>query len=198
MKLIGLTGGIASGKSTVARILAAMGVPVIDADQLARRIVEPGRPANAAIARRWPQVLLPDGRIDRAQLGSIVFADQEQLRELTAITVPRILEEMDREAREAEENGHEVCVVEGATLFEEHAEGLFEGVLVVSASPEEQVRRLAERNGYGEEQARQRLAAQMPLEEKLERARWVVENTGSPEELEARVREVWERILREV
>lgn len=197
MKLIGLTGGIASGKSAVAALIAGLGVPVLDADQLSRRVVEPGLPAHGEIARRWPQVLLPDGRIDRARLGAVVFADHAQLAELSAIVVPRLLEEFRREARRLELLGHRFCVLEGATLFEEGLDPLFSGVLVVSAPAQEQIARLAARNGYSEEQARQRLAAQMPLEEKLRRARWIVENTGSLAELEARVRELWARIERE-
>ncbi|MGI5862562.1 MAG: dephospho-CoA kinase [Myxococcales bacterium] len=197
MKLIGLTGGIASGKSTVAAMLARAGVPVLDADKLSRKVVEPGKPAYREIAGRWPEVLSPDGTIDRPKLGRIVFADNAQLRELRAMVVPRVVDELRREIAALEARGEPVCVVEAATLFEENLEHLFDGVLLVSAPPELQVRRLIERNGYSEEHARQRLAAQMSLEEKRRRSRWIVENAGRPEELEQRVREVWERILRE-
>ncbi len=197
MKLIGLTGGIASGKSTVAAMLSRAGVPVLDADKLSRKVVEPGKPAYREIAARWPEVLRPDGAIDRSKLGGIVFADRAQLRELSAMVIPRIVDELRREIGALEARGEPICVVEAATLFEENLEHLFNGVLLVRAPPELQVRRLIERNGYSEEHARQRLAAQMPLEEKVRRSRWSVENAGQVGELEQRVREVWERILRE-
>ncbi|MBI5542516.1 MAG: dephospho-CoA kinase [Deltaproteobacteria bacterium] len=198
MKVIGLTGGIASGKSTVARLLAAMGVPVVDADQLAREVVEPGRPAHAAIAARWPQFIRSDGTLDRAGLGALVFADPGQRRELTAKVLPRIIEELDTRKRTLEASGHACCVFEAATLFEERLEHLVDGVLLVSLAPEEQVRRLVARSGLSEAEARARLAAQLPLEEKARRARWVLDNSGPEAGLAAKVRDLWSQILKEV
>jgi dephospho-CoA kinase len=198
MKVIGLTGGIASGKSTVARILRELGVRVLDADQISREVMSPGRPAYRAIAGRWPQVLLPDGAIDRAKLGAIVFADETQRRELTGQVVPRIVAEIERRTHEIAAQGVAACVLEAATLFEERLERLVDGVLLVSVPPEEQVRRLVSRSGLSEKEARARLAAQLPLEEKLARSRWVLDNSGPERDLAARVRAVWEKICREV
>lgn len=197
MKVIGLTGGIASGKSTVARLLAGMGVPVIDADRISREVVEPGRPAHAEVAARWPQVVRADRTLDRAALGALVFADPAQRRELTAMVMPRIAEEFARQVQALAAAGHPFCVFEAATLLEEKMEHLVAGVLVVSLPPDEQVRRVMARNGLTEAQARARLAAQLPLEEKVRRARWVLENSGPESELEGKVRALWGRIVSE-
>ncbi|HEY3446913.1 MAG TPA: dephospho-CoA kinase [Myxococcales bacterium] len=197
MKIVGLTGGIASGKSTVARLIAGLGVPMIDADQLSRDVVEPGTPALAAIAARWPAVLRPDGTLDRKALGAQVFADAAQRRELTAVVLPRITEAFLARVAQLEAAGEPFCVFEAATLFEEKLEHLVAGVLVVSLPPQEQVRRLMARNALTEEEARKRLAAQLPLEEKVRRARWVLQNDGPESELPGKVRQLWERIRRE-
>lgn len=197
MKLIGLTGGIASGKSTVARLIAGLGVPVVDADQLSRDVVEPGTPALAEIALRWPRCITADGRLDRKAMGALVFADAAQRRELTAIVLPRVTAAFAARADALRARGAPFCVFEAATLYEEKLEHLVVGVLVVSLPPDEQVRRLMARNSLSEEAARARLKAQLPLEEKVRRARWVLDNSGPEAELPARVRAVWERIERE-
>lgn len=197
MKIIGLTGGIASGKSTAARALAGLGVPVIDADQLSRAAVEPGAPALRAIAERWPQVIRPDGALDRQRLGTIVFADAAQRRALTSLLMPAMVEEFRRRAAELERRGEPFCAFEAATLFEEGLESLVDGVLVVAASEAQQIERLRARNGYTEAEARARLAAQLPLEEKVRRARWVVDSGAGEEELARRVRALWPQICRE-
>jgi len=197
MKIIGLTGGIASGKSTVARLLASSGVPVLDADLLARDAVEPGTAALEAIAAHWPRVLRADGTIDRAALGAIVFADAGQRQELAAIVLPRITRLFEQRARQLAEAGAALCVFEAATLFEERLEHLVDAVLLVKLAPEEQLQRLMARAGLTRPDAEARLKAQWPLEDKLRRSRWVVDNSGSEADLEKAVREVWERIVNE-
>ncbi len=197
MKLIGLTGGIASGKSTVARLLAERGVPIIDADQLAREVVEPDRPAWREIAARWPQVIRPDRTLDRAKLGAIVFADADERKALSRITIPRIAEATFERVTALRERGEPIAVFEAATLFEEGLEGMVNGVLVVSLPPAEQVKRLMARNGLTEQEAWARLNAQLPLEEKVRRATWVLENSGTPEELRDKVAAIWEKIRAE-
>ncbi len=194
MKVIGLTGGIASGKSTVGRLLASWGVPVIDADQLSRQAVLPGSPTLARIGQRWPQVICADGSLDRAALGAVVFADAAQRAELTAIVIPRIVELMLEERARLQQRGARLCVFEAAVLFEEGWQGLVDGVLLVSAPPQVQIERLVARNGYTDQQARQRLNAQLPLEEKVRRSRWVLDNSGTEAELEQQLRRLWERI----
>jgi len=197
MKRIGLTGGIASGKTTVARLLESMGVPVLDADQLSRKVVLPGQPAHAEIAERWPEVIGPDGAIDRAKLGARVFRNPAELRELTGLVLPRIVDEIERGCEALAGAGQPFCVVEAATLFEENLEHLVDGVLLVSLAPDEQIRRLRTRTGLSEEDARLRLAAQLPLETKRQRSRWVLDNSGPEAELPEKVRAMWQRVVRE-
>ncbi len=194
VKIIGLTGGIASGKSTAAQALKSLGVPVIDADQLSRLVVEPARPAHEAIAHRWPEVVRPDQTLDRARLGAIVFEDRAQLSELTSLVMPAMIDEFHRQVGELERRGESFCVLEAATLFEEGLERLVDGVLVIALPEAQQLQRLKVRNGYTEPEARARFAAQLPLHEKVRRARWVVDNSGDEAELARRVEAVWERI----
>jgi dephospho-CoA kinase len=195
MRIIGLTGGIASGKSTVGRLLRELGVTVIDADQLAREVVQPGTPAHAEIAARWKEVVQADGQIDRARLGAIVFADEAQRKELTAVVLPRIVEAFLAREKELAQKGEAVCVFEAATLFEEHLEHLVDSVLLVALPPELQIERLMARNGLSEAEARERLAAQWPMPQKIARSRWVVDNSGTEADLARAVRETWERLL---
>ena len=194
MRIIGLTGGIASGKSTAARALMRLGVPVIDADQLSRLVVEPARPAHEAIAQRWPEVVRADRSLDRARLGAVVFEDPAQRRELTSLVMPAMIDEFRRQAGELARRGEPFCVLEAATLFEEGLEPLVDGVLVIALPEAQQLHRLRVRNGYTESEARARLAAQLPLQEKVRRARWVVDNSGDEAELARQVEAVWEGI----
>ncbi len=197
MKVIGVTGGIASGKSAATRVLSSLGVPVIDADQLSRAAAAPGTPALRAVAQRWPQVIGADGALDRPRLGAIVFADAAERRALTSLLMPAMIDEFRRRAAELERRGEPFCAFEAATLFEEGLEPLVDGVLVVAASQAQQIERLRSRNGYTDAEARARLAAQLPLEEKVRRARWVVDNTGDEETLARSMRALWPQICRE-
>ena len=195
MLLVGLTGGIASGKSTVSAMLAERGAEIVDADLIARRVVLPGRPAWRKLREHFgPEVFFPDGSLDRQALAGVVFADKSKLALLNEITHPAIFEEVavrleacrDREA---------VVVLDAALLLET---GLAEGVdvvVVVHASSQAQLDRLAAK-GYSEQDARARIAEQLPPEERLARADLVIENTGSLEELGRRVDEVWEELQR--
>jgi dephospho-CoA kinase len=183
--LIGLTGGIASGKSTAARYFREAGAEVIDADHLARRAVEPGRPALDEIRAAFgPSVLLPDGRLDRAALGARVFADAEARERLNRIVHPRVEEEARRElARIRRERPEALIVYDVPLLFERDMARRFDAVVVVHVPKQEQVRRLRERDGLSAEAALSRLAAQLDIEEKARRADYVLENTGSRDEL---------------
>lgn len=193
MKRIGLTGGIASGKSTVARLLEARGVPVIDADQIARQVVEPGSPGLAAIRSRWPGVVR-DGALDRKALGAIVFADPAERRALEAITHPLIRAEAARRFARAREAGASVVVYEAALLFENDLDRELDATILVAAPVEAQIERMRRRDGLSQEEAEARLRAQMPLDEKRRRATFVVENDGDLERLERRVSSLWSEI----
>lgn len=195
MKRIGLTGGIASGKSTVARLLAERGVPVVDADALARDVVAPGTAGLAAIAARWPSVV-HEGVLDRKALGAIVFADPAERRALEAITHPRIRAESARRLAAAEEAGAPRAIYEAALLFENDLDRELDATLLVAAPPELQVDRLQARDRVSRAEARARLDAQLPLEAKRARATFVIENDGSLAELVRSVDAVWEEVER--
>ena len=156
VKLVGLTGGIGAGKSTVAGVLREAGIPVIDADVLAREVVEPGRPAHAEIARAWPQVLGPDGRVDRQRLGAIVFADPASQARLEAITHPRIRERVAAERAALDAAGQRLAVLEAALLVETGFYRQLDGLLVVTADDEA---RIAQGHGARRLLARERARA---------------------------------------
>ncbi len=191
MRVLGLTGGIGSGKSMVARMFARLGAVVIDADQLAREVVEPGQPALREIASTFgPDVLLPDGRLDRPKLAGIIFADPAERAKLDAITHPRIRERMDEEVQ-ARRSGTGVLIVDIPLLYENDRTHTVERVIVVWADPQTQLRRIRERDGLSAESARQRIAAQMPLDAKRARADHVIDNSGSREDTRRQVEAIY-------
>jgi dephospho-CoA kinase len=178
LKFVGLTGGIGTGKSTVAQMIRAAGIPVLDADVLARQVVEPGQPAHAAIAAAWPDVIGPDGAIDRKKLGARVFNDPAARLQLEAITHPRIQERAEAEARRLEAAGHRLAFYEASLLVESNRHRGFDGLVVVTASEEQQLARAMARDGSTREQALARLRAQMPAEEKRRAATHLIDNSG--------------------
>lgn len=186
---VGLTGGIASGKSTVAAILRDLGAVVIDADQLAREVVEPGTPGLAGVVEEFgPEVLGEDGALDRPALGAIVFADPARRAALERILHPLI------RARSAELEaaaGPDAMVVHDIPLLVETGQqGGFDAVVVVDVPEDEQVRRMVTDRGWTEEDARARIAAQATRDERRAAATYVVENTGTRDDLRHRVTEV--------
>jgi dephospho-CoA kinase len=188
LKLVGLTGGIATGKSTVARLIAERGIPIVDADQLAREAVEPGQPALAEIARLWPQVLLAgDGRLDRKRLGAIVFADPDARRRLEAILHPRISELCDARAAALAAAGHTLAFYEASLLVETGRHRDFDGLVVVTASTDAQIARAMARDHLTREQARARIDAQLPMADKVAVATHVIDNSGDPAATAAQV-----------
>ena len=191
-KIIGLTGGIGSGKSTVAEALRARGAAVVDADLVARQVVEPGQPALAELVARFgTQILGGDGRLDRKALGERVFADAEARADLNRITHPRIAAASQAEIARHVQQGAPVVFYEAALLVENRAHEWLDGVIVVAASPDLQVERLMVRDGLEEEAARARLASQLPLEEKLKVATWVIDNSGDRAALAAQIDALW-------
>jgi len=193
MKVLGLTGGIGSGKSMVASMFAQLGADLIDADRLARDVVEPGQPALEEIASAFGRdILLPDGRLDRGKLGRIIFADPVARGTLNAITHPRIRERMDAEIA-ARQSGPGVLIVDIPLLYENERTDRVETVIVVWVDTETQLRRLVERDGLSEHDARQRITAQMPLDEKRARADVVIDNSGSRENTRHQVDAIYRR-----
>jgi dephospho-CoA kinase len=188
--LVGLTGGIGSGKSTVAGMLAERGAVVLDADRLARDAVAPGTEGfDAVMARFGDTVIAPDGALDRAALARIVFADDEARAALEAIVHPDVQRRI-AESVTAHAETDDVVVVDSPLLIEAGAHEGFEVVVVVTAPIDERVARLAAR-GMSEEDVLARDAAQMPLEEKAALADVVVDNDGSLDDLESKVDRLW-------
>jgi dephospho-CoA kinase len=191
MRVLGLTGGIGSGKSMVAQMFARLGAAVIDADQLAREVVEPGQPALEEIAATFGRdVLLPDGRLDRAKLAGIIFADPVERAKLDAITHPRIRARMDEEIR-ARRSGPGVLIVDIPLLYENDRTYSVERVIVVWVDPQTQLRRIRQRDGLSADAAGQRIAAQMPLEAKRARADHVIDNSGTREDTRRQVEAIY-------
>lgn len=193
MKVLGLTGGIGSGKTVVGEMFARLGAEVIDADQLARDVVEPGQPALDEIVKRFgAEILLPDGRLDRPKLGRIIFADAAARAALNAITHPRIRERMDAAVTERRERAG-VLILDIPLLYETARTTLVEKVIVVWVDPATQTRRLLERGGLTPEEARQRIAAQMSLDDKRALADHVIDNSGGLEATRRQVEGLYRR-----
>jgi dephospho-CoA kinase len=187
LKVLGLTGGIGSGKSTVARLIAGLGVPVMDADQLSREVVEPGQPAHADVVKAWPEVAGADGRIDRKRLGAIVFADPAARARLEAIMHPRIQALAEARFADLAAKGHTLVFYEATLLVESGRYKDFDGLVVVTASPETQLQRVLARGGLTPEQAQARIDAQLPLLAKVRVADHLIDNDGSLAETQAQV-----------
>jgi dephospho-CoA kinase len=195
VKLYGLTGGIASGKSTVSRMLRELGAHVLDADVIAREVVEPGTPGLKAVAERFPGVLDPDGRLDRARLGARVFGDPQERAALNALLHPLIGQQFMLRTQALAEQGVERVLYDAPLLIENRLHLGMDGVVLVWVPREVQKARLMARDGLDEAAAEARLAAQLPLDEKRQHATWVVDNSGELGTTRARVEEVWRAML---
>ena len=198
MLLVGLTGNIASGKSTVARLLSERGATIIDADVLARRAVEAGTPAYDEIVKRWgPGVVAPDGALDRAALRRLVFSDEHQLEELNAIVHPEVSALRDELVSRARERGDRIVVCDIPLLFERGLTDDFDRIVLVDAPRPVRLERLVRNRGLEETEAMGMITAQMPAELKRARADFIIDNVETLRALETRVMEVWEALERE-
>ncbi len=193
MLTVGLTGGIACGKSTVARMLGAMGVPVLDLDVVSREVVAPGQPALDAIAARWPATVV-GWVLDRKALGAVIVADPDARAALEAITHPRIWERMEAWFADQAAAGATAVVVEAALMVETGSYHRYDRLLVVACDGAVQRARLAAREGYDAATVDRWLAAQMPLERKTAVADAVIWNDGDEVALRAAVADAWVRI----
>lgn len=192
-----LTGGIATGKSFCLRRFAALGVPTIDADLLARQAVEPSSPGLAAIVQRFgPSVLRPDGTLDRPALGALVFADDASRADLEAIIHPEVYRRINSWLAN-QPPGTRVAIADIPLLFETGHEHDFDAVVVAACDADEQLRRLMHRDALTAEAARARLAAQWPIEEKVRRADYVIRTDGAHADTERQVDEVLRRLQQE-
>ncbi len=195
MKLVGLTGGVGSGKSTVADMLRELGATVVDADEATHAVYEPGGPGFEAVVREFGQGFLTGGRIDRKRLGELVFNDADARRRLNDIVHPLVREWMAQRTAEAVEGGANVVVQDVPLLFENGLERFFTSVVLVYVPEEVQVERLVSGRGLTPERARAIIAAQMPIEAKRGRAHHVINNSGSIDETKAQVKAVWRQLV---
>lgn len=191
MKLIGLTGGAGSGKSTVAAMVRELGAVVIDADEAAHAVYEPGTPGFEAVVREFGSDFVRSGRIDRARLGDLVFKDPDARRRLNAIVHPLVRDWMAERTVEAVHGGAEVIVQDVPLIFENGLEPLFSAVVMVYVPEALQVRRLVEGRGLSDERARAIVATQMPIEDKRDRAHHVIDNSGTIKETRDQVQRLW-------
>ncbi|XBB68674.1 dephospho-CoA kinase [Nocardioides sp. WV_118_6] len=191
---VGLTGGIASGKSTVSSILSELGAVVIDADLIAREVVARGTPGLAAVVEAFgPEMLTADGDLDRPRMGALVFADEARRRVLESIVHPLVFERYAELEAAAPADG--IVVHDIPLLVESGRAGEFDAVIVVDAPEEVQVERMVRDRGWTEEDARARMAAQATREQRRAVATYLIENTGTREDLRQRVTEVFEALL---
>jgi len=195
VKLIGLTGGIATGKSTVAAMLQQLGARIIDADALAREIVEPGKEAWQEIVSAFGrEILRADQSIDREKLRKQVFEDQQARKRLESITHPRIRTLAQQRIQQLAAEGAGTIVYMAPLLFENQAQLWLRPVILVACDLAQQKKRLRDRDKLNEEQIRQHLKAQMSLAEKKKLADFIIENNGTLEELKTKVEEIWQKI----
>jgi len=198
MLLVGLTGNIASGKSTVAQLLSERGATIIDADVLARRAVERGSKAFDAIVKRWgTSVLAPDGHLDRALLRRAVFGNPRELEALNDIVHPEVERLRQQRTDEARSRGDRIVVCDIPLLFEKKMVDRFERIILVDAPRPLRLERLVMDRGLRETEAMDMIAAQMPAELKRARADFVIDNAATLTQLEQRVAEVWASLLQD-
>ena len=194
MRIIGLTGGIASGKSTVSRILQSMGAVAIDADAIAHELAEPGAPLYEAYITHWGAgILTPEGTLDRRKIGEIVFVDEDERRWLDDVSHPLLYREVQRRLAALRTSDVQTVVLDAPLLFEAGWERLADETWVVVLPRDIQLRRLMARNHYTEEEALSRMESQLSQEEKMRRADVVIDNRGSEAQLDKKVQEAFRR-----
>ena len=188
MRVVGLTGGIASGKSTVSNLFKISGVPVIDADLVARQVVEKGTVGLTALVNRLgEEILNADGTLNRTELAKKMFSQEAIRSEVNDILQPLIRQEITSRMQAYKDQGKPLIVLDLPLLFEMHYENLCDDIIVVAVSVETQIARMEKRNGYTRQEALERIQSQMPLEEKVKRATIVWSNEGTLQELEQKV-----------
>lgn len=194
---VGLTGGIACGKSTVAKMLVDCGAHLIDFDLLAHNVQEPGKPAWQKVVDFFGRnILLPDGKIDRIKLGNIVFADPDKIRQLNEIVHPFVYQEWGKRLEKiVRKENHAIVLSDVPLLFEGKKQHLFDLTLLILVEPEEQIRRLMARNHISREEAQKRLNSQMPIAKKKELADRVIDNRGSMAATGKLVKKIWRELM---
>jgi len=194
LKLIGLTGGAGSGKSTVAAMFRELGAAIVDADEATHAVYAPGTDGFEAVVEEFGDEFVRDGAIDRGKLGAFVFENPEALRRLNAIVHPRVRQWMADRTAQAVEDGAEVVIQDVPLLFENGLQGLYSSTVLVYATAETQLRRLVEQRGLTSDRALKMLAAQMPIQEKRSLADIVIDNNGTRDETRDQVDKAWTRV----
>ena len=195
VRVLGITGGIASGKSRVTEAFRQLGAATLSADDLAREIVLPGSPVLGQLRERFgPRILAADGSLDREALAVVIFGDEKARRDLNAIMHPAIAQLAQAHLERLRHTQAPLVVYEAPLLFEVGAERRVDAVLVVKVAPQVQLCRLMARDGLDETAARLRIAAQMPQEDKLARADYVIDNSGSPAQTQVQVRDLFRKL----
>ena len=194
MRRVAVTGGVATGKSTVLAALSKLGVPTIDLDEICRRLVEPGRPELARIQAEFGSEFVRAGRLDRPRLRDLISREVGARAHLNAILHPPAVAEMERRLAELAAAGHPLAAVEVPLLFEAGYADLFDAVIVAACPPELALARLAERSSLGPAEAQRLMAAQLPLEQKMARADFVVDTAGSRKDVAAQVEQILQRL----
>lgn len=195
MLKVALTGGAGTGKSTVLQIFQELGASILDADRIAREVVAKGKPAWEELRRTYgPEFFGEDGELNRARMASLVFADPEARGVLEKIVHPRMIREIEARLEEMEQQGERVAIVECAVLFECGMQDGYDRIVVVYAEPEDQVQRLADRDHRDPGVITGILAAQLPMQEKMARADYVVDNRGSLDQTRRQVENIWRQL----
>jgi dephospho-CoA kinase len=194
---VGLTGGIACGKSTVAQMFVELGAHLIDLDRIAHYVQEPGKPAYKEVVHHFgKEILQPDKKIDRLKLGNIVFGNKKKIVELNNIVHPLVYQEWHARLEKIRtKKEHAIVLSDIPLLFEGQMQDMFDLSILVLIAPEEQIRRLRIRNGLSKEEAEKRLKSQMPIREKIKLADIVIDNEGSVPDTENKVNKIWKKLL---
>ena len=197
--IIGLTGGIVGGKSTVASMFRDLGAKIIDADKLGHSVILPNKPAWKKIVKIFGKdILQNDLTIDREKLGKIVFANQALLKKINEVTHPEITKIIKKEinlARNATSNQEKVLIVDAALIYEAEMDGLMDKIIVVYINEDEQVKRLIKRNNLSKEEVLQRVRSQIPMEEKAKMADYVIDNSNSLDKTREQVEKIWQSLV---
>ena len=197
--IVGLTGGIVGGKSTVASMLRDLGAKIVDADELGHSVILPHRPAWEKITRLFGKdILQNDLTIDREKLGKIVFANQALLKKLNEITHPEIIKLIKKEinlAKNKTHNQEKILIIDAALIYEAKIDRLMDKIIVVYIDEDEQIKRLIKRNNLSKEEALQRIKSQMPMKEKVKMADYVIDNSNSLDETKKQVEKIWKKLV---
>jgi len=197
--IVGLTGGIVGGKSTVASMFKDLGAKIIDVDKLGHSVILPYSPAWGKIIKLFKKdILRNDLTIDREKLGKIVFANQALLKKLNEITHPEIIKLIKKEinlAKDKTRNQEKILVIDAALIYEAKIDRLMDKIIVVYVNEDEQAKRLVKRNNLSKEEALQRIKSQMPMKEKVKMADYVIDNSNSLDETKKQVEKIWKKLV---